>query len=162
MNPAQFASWDKRFFPSYTPKEMLELGVFEGKYLNAIRHKYPIGWFTNAKLSNRPNPSLNLYGVKSRLSLSHWKEKGWITNHDPLGWFEWYCNYYMGRRCPDDDRQIKRWIGVVARHGAQVTQASKNGRLKQKQALLQWAWNWEDSINSMATKYKNLEHLANS
>ena len=162
MNSIQFASWDKRFFPSYTPKEMLELGVFEGKYLNAIRHKYPLDWFANAKLSNRPNPSLNHYGVKSRLSLSHWKEKGWITKYDPLGWFEWYCNYYTGRRCPDDDRQIKRWIGVVTRHGAQVTQVSKNGRLKQKQALLQWAWNWEDSINSVTTKYKNLEHLANS
>ena len=162
MNQTQIASWDKRFCPSYTPKEMLEMGVFEGKYLNAIKHKYPISWFTNAKLSSKPNPSINFYGVKSRLSLSHWKENGWISEYDPLGWFEWYCNYYMGRRCPDDDRQIKRWISVVARHGAQVTQASKNGGLKQKQALLQWAWNWEDSPNSMMIRQQNLERIFRS
>lgn len=29
--------WDSRFAPSYTPMEMIELGIFEGIYVNAIK-----------------------------------------------------------------------------------------------------------------------------
>jgi hypothetical protein len=157
--------WSEDFYPSYTPKEMLEMGVFEGKYLNAIRKEFPADWFTKAKLAkDKADESLNYYGVKSRKSLSHWKEKGWIHKQDPLGWFQWYCRYYMGRRTPDDARQIKRWKSFVSRHRAQVISAcplgsGKECRPRQKQGLLQWAWDWKQDPSSSSIKNKNIERL---
>ncbi len=131
------------FKPFYTPQQMLELGVFEGKYLNSCRDEYPVEWFVNAKLSDTPNEKLNHFGLKSRLPTSWWHEKGLINPQDPRGWFEWYCRFWMGRRSDDDARQIKRWK-MIARHSAQV---KKNGggdpskRARQRQTLLQWSWN---------------------
>ena len=53
--------------------------------------------------------SVNRFGVKCGGSLAMWESKGWISEQDPYGWFEWYCHFYSGRRSTDDDRQISRW-----------------------------------------------------
>jgi hypothetical protein len=131
------------FAPHFTPKEMLELGVFEGKYCNDCRDELPKSWFAKAKISDVADPSLNYFGVKSRQPLSVWREKGWIYGPDPRGWFQWYCRYYLGRRIPDvDAKQIKRWR-AFARHAAQVRANCDPGdwtcRPRQRQGLLQWA-----------------------
>jgi len=131
------------FRPHLTPSQMLEMGCFEGKYLNDCRDEFPADWFENAKLSDTPRPELNYFGVKSRQPLSHWREKGWIIGPDPRGWFQWYCRYYLGRRLPSiDDTQIKRWKGF-ARHAGQIRANCEPGdifcRPRQRQALLQWA-----------------------
>lgn len=139
--------WDSNFYPKYSPKEMLDLGVFGGTYLNSIRSKYPKEWFTGNKVlnvGNKPNYSLNLYKVKSGLSLNEWKENDWILT-DKLGWFEWYCNYYLGRRLPEDDMQIKRWRSFCSRFSSNIQGYNKNTNNDTiKQALLQWSYHWED------------------
>lgn len=132
------------FEPHFTPKEMLELGVFEGKYCNDCRSELPEDWFVKAKISEVADPSLNFFGVKSRQPLSVWRDKGWIIGPDPRGWFQWYYRYYLGRRLPDiDAKQIKRWR-AFRRHAAQVRANCLPGDLgcrpRQRQALLQWSY----------------------
>ncbi|MGO1120711.1 hypothetical protein ACTL6U_18530 [Rhodovibrionaceae bacterium A322] len=131
------------FTPCFSPREMLALGVFEGKYLNDCQAEFPADWFDKAKLSDRPDPALNHFGIKSRKPLSYWKEKGWIYGPDPRGWFQWYCRYYQGRRLPDvDDIQVKRWRAFT-RHAGQIRANCEPGdvfcRPRQRQGLLQWS-----------------------
>lgn len=132
------------FKPDLTPKEMLALGVFGGKYMTDCGKEFPKSWFKKAKLSpEKMDCSKNFFGVCSGQPLSVWRDKGWIHEDDPRGWFQWYCRYYMGRRHPDDDRQIKRWK-AFRRHLAQVAHNCRAGdiscRPKQRQALLHWAY----------------------
>lgn len=140
------SNFDFEFKPELTPKQMLEFGVFEGHYLNDCRKEFPDDWFINAKLSmNKPDIECNLFRVKSRQSLSVWKNKGWIIEPDIRGWFQWYCRYYMGRRIEKIDKiQIKRWK-AFKRHKIQIEKNCMmmdfDCRKKQRQALLQWAYN---------------------
>ncbi|MDQ3198190.1 MAG: hypothetical protein M3Q46_03205 [Verrucomicrobiota bacterium] len=132
------------FKPELTPKQMLRLGVFGGRYMTDCRAEFPSDWFARAKLCpERHDPKLNFFGVNASQPLSIWQEKGWIGEEDPRGWFQWYCRYYLGRRGPDDQRQIKRWR-AVRRHLAQLRKNCRRGDLecrpKQRQALLHWAY----------------------
>jgi hypothetical protein len=132
------------FRPQLTPREMLKLGVFGGKYLTDCRAEYPGSWFADARLCHAfHDPALNFFGVNASQPLDTWRKKGWIYHEDPRGWFQWYCRYYMGRRCPDDERQIRRWR-AIRRHVAQLRSACWSGDLgcrpRQRQALLHWAY----------------------
>ncbi len=132
------------FNPELSPREMLELGVFGGKYMTDCAKEFPAAWFRRAKLcSERYDPKLNFFGVKASQLLLVWRRKGWIDHEDPRGWFQWYCRYYMGRRCVDDPRQIKRWQ-AMSRHIAQIRKNCPRGdaecRPRQRQALLHWAY----------------------
>lgn len=130
------------FKPHFTPKEMLQMGIFEGKYLNSCRDEYPPDWFEGAPMSDTPDEKLNYFKLKTRLPLSWWLEKNLIYPEDPRGWFEWYCRFWMGRRIADDARQIKRWK-QIARHSGQVKKHGKGDpavRARQRQTLLQWSW----------------------
>jgi hypothetical protein len=108
-------NFDPEFKPELSPKEMLELGVFCGKYMTDCRKEFPASWYNKAKLSPEGRDcSLNYFGLDASQSLSEWRKNGWIHPDDPRGWFQWYCRYYMGRRMPEEDqRQIKRWKGIV-------------------------------------------------
>jgi hypothetical protein len=133
------------FKPELTPKEMLRLGVFGGKYMTDTREEFPRDWFAGAKLSPlRRDRSLNFFGVDASQPLSVWRKKGWIHPGDPRGWFQWYCRYYLGRRTADEDRrQIERWK-AMRRHIRQVERNCESGdifcRPRQRQALLHWAY----------------------
>ncbi len=143
-------NFDPEFKPELTPAQMLKYGVFEGKYLNDCTGEFPLEWYKNAlnKLSpQKADSQKNYFKIKSRQPLKVWKQKGWILPEDPdvRGWFQWYCRYYIGRRDPIlDQRQIKRWK-AFKRHLGQIkkncTPKDLSCRPKQRQALLQWAYN---------------------
>ncbi|MBD3366325.1 hypothetical protein GF360_03235 [candidate division WWE3 bacterium] len=138
-------NFNPEFKPDLTPKEMLELGVFCGKYMTDCKAEFPKSWFKNAKLSPKKRDcSLNFFEVDASQPLNVWQDKGWIYEEDPRGWFQWYCRYYRGRRLPEEDlRQIKRWK-AMKRHIAQVEKNCSKGdlscRRRQRQALLHWAY----------------------
>ena len=136
--------FDPEFNPELTPSQLLKMGVFGGKYLTDCQQEFPADWWAEAKLSpGFRDPKLNFFGVDASKPLSYWQEKGWIHEDDPRGWFQWYCRYYMGRRHPDDERQIKRWRNMK-RHISQLKKNCVRGDLlcrpRQRQALLHWAY----------------------
>lgn len=142
-------NFDPKFKPDLTPKEMLERGVFEGKYFNDQILEFPKEWFLtalkNGKLSpEKPNPKSNFMGVRSRQSLGVWKRNGWIYGNDLRGWAEWYFRYYLGRRDPNVDRKqisrhngIKRFIGSLRK---ECKQGDMSCRPVKRQLLTNWAY----------------------
>ncbi len=91
---------------------------------------------------------LNYFKVRSGLSYEEWLAKGWIAACDPLGWFQWYCRYYTGRRCHDDARQIARWrnyrrhVGMLAHLCAKAKRDLDDPTYARaaRQGLLHWAY----------------------
>jgi len=138
-------NFSPEFKPELTPREMLELGVFGGKYMTDCRDEFPISWFRRAKLSpEKRNADLNFFKINASLSLKVWQERGWIHPADPRGWFQWYCRYYYGRRMKEEDeRQIRRWRAMLRHIGAikkNCLPGDLGCRQKQRQALLHWAY----------------------
>ena len=142
-------NFDPIFKPDLTPQEMLELGVFGGVYMRDCKKEFPKEWFIRAKFAppetNKHVAKINYFNVNASQPLGVWREKGWINEaHDPRGWFQWYCRYYMGRRIPAEDaHQIKRWK-AISRHLAQIQKNCRPGdmlcRPRQRQAVLHWAY----------------------
>lgn len=120
----------KDFKPNRSPEEILRFGSFGGTYFRPI-----ISAVTNVKYksaevlrdslkpewikgldtrkiltSSTYSTAVNKYKVKCGGSLGMWESSGWISDSDPYGWFQWYCRFYQGRRCTDDERQIGRWL----------------------------------------------------
>ena len=136
------------FNPNLSPLEVLSQGAFGGTYFRPITSQV-----TNKKYKNRYQryftpqelekynieidthltkpydtyqTQVNKYKVKCGQTLEQWENKDWITPHDPYGWFEWYCNFFKGRRIPEEDaRQIKRWHSFCGEKG-RYSQRLKN------------------------------------
>lgn len=156
------------FKPNLSPKEMFQLGSFGGTYWRPIyssvtnrkyknvHHKYPKDWWEGIPEENLSSSEYditkNKYGVEVGTSLEFWEGKGWITEYNPYGWVHWYCDYYIGKRGPDDERQIKRWAALAGKRGRfsrfLVTQIiNKNGKWndesispKIRQVLQHWGY----------------------
>ena len=122
------------FRPNLTPKEVLQMGSFGGTYYRSITsgvtgetyHKqweeFPADWFGKLNIakcisSKNYDNAINTYKVSCGGDLHMWESSGWITHIDPYGWFQWYCRFYLGRRCSDDERQIGRALGVIGPKG---------------------------------------------
>jgi len=115
------------FRPNLTPREIFKSGAFGGTYwrpihskiteknYNNIHKKYPKSWWKNIPENYLTSEwkdydkNINKYGVKVGTTLEFWEEKNWISEYHPYGWVMWYCDFYRGKRCPDDIRQINRW-----------------------------------------------------
>lgn len=116
------------FRPNLSPQQIFEMGSFGGTYWRPIyskvtkkkyknQHlKYPKSWWKNVSEDclilpwKNYDKSINKYGVKVGTTLEFWESKKWITKYHPYGWVQWYCDFVMGKRCPDDERQIDRWM----------------------------------------------------
>ena len=99
-----------------------------------------------------------------------WKNKGWIRDIDPYGCFQWYCRYHLGRcissdankvnavnranQVSEDERQIKRWNGIINRFksilvkmikgkGAKFDNYSISSKIRQ--ILLHWGYELVES-----------------
>ena len=134
MSPSQIHFKDyPNFKPNLTPRQMFDMGSFGGTYwrpiysditkkkLKNVHKKYGqlFKGIPEEKLSQKNyDKHINKYGVKVGTTLEFWEDKGWITKTDPYGWVEWYCNFYNGRRIPDEDvRQIRRWSRLTGANG---------------------------------------------
>lgn len=135
------------FKPNISPKEMFKLGSFGGTYwrpikssilgknLKNIHKKYKWEGIPENHLSQSTyDKKINKYGVKVGTTLEFWEGKGWIKKRHPYGWVHWYCDFFSGKRCPDDERQVKRWKGLAGHRGRfmrfLVTQILKKGTKK--------------------------------
>ena len=119
------------FRPNLSPREIFQLGSFGGTYWRPIRSKvtnknyknmhkkYPASWWKGIPENHLSRSfkdydiKLNKYGVKVGTTLEFWEDKNWISEYNPYGWMHWYCDFFNGRRCPDDERQIKRWLNTA-------------------------------------------------
>lgn len=152
------------FTPNLTPKEIFAQGAFGGTYWRPIystvtkknyknpHREFPKSWWKGLSeeelTSEVCDKEINKYKVKSGTSLRYWESKGWIHKQDPYGWVQWYCRFYQGRRTDDDERQIKRWIGIQNRFKKRLINMinKKKARCNDmsisptiRQLLLQWA-----------------------
>jgi len=123
------------FKPNLTPSEIFQLGSFGGTYWRPIysaitkkkyknvHKKYPKSWWKGLPDNwltlpyDEYDKSINKYNVKVGTTLEFWEKSGWITQYNPYGWIQWYCDFYLGRRTPDDKRQIARWLGICGENG---------------------------------------------
>jgi hypothetical protein len=126
------------FRPNLSPKEIFHLGSFGGTYWRPIKssitgkkyknmHKnYPNDWWDGLITKNTNkltlswsnyDKSINNYGVKVGQTLEEWEHNKWITCYHPYGWVHWYCDFFLGKRGTDDQRQIERWMGIASNNG---------------------------------------------
>jgi len=123
------------FTPNLTPRDIFKLGSFGGTYwrpiyssitnrnYNNVHKNYPNKWWKRIPENWLITPweyydkNINRYGVKVGTTLEYWENMNWITKYNPYGWVHWYCDFYQGKRTPDDARQINRWLGVAGPKG---------------------------------------------
>lgn len=123
------------FTPNKSPEEMIREGCFGGSYWRPLRSRrlgilveddwkeLPEQWIDGLDVYRfLTNPEydadVNKYKVACGQSIEEWEASGWIMHqYDVRGWFQWYCRFFQGRRCPDDDRQVSRWRKCVGPTG---------------------------------------------
>lgn len=125
----------RSFQPNKSPEEMIREGSFGGSYWRPLKSRrlgiviegdwkeLPQKWIEGLDIGKYlTNPEydadINKYKVACGQSIEEWEASGWIMHqYDVRGWFQWYCRFFQGRRCPDDDRQVSRWRKCVGPTG---------------------------------------------
>ncbi|KAI6090306.1 hypothetical protein F4821DRAFT_229025 [Hypoxylon rubiginosum] len=123
------------FTPNKSPEDIIREGSFGGSYWRPLYssrlrttvsedwRELPASWTSGLDVSKYLtneiyNPEINKYGVACGQSIEEWELAGWIAHeYDVRGWFQWYCRFWLGRRCADDDRQVGRWKKCVGETG---------------------------------------------
>ena len=123
------------FTPNKSPEEMLREGCFGGSYFRSLYSRrlattieedyreLPASWYSGLDVerfltSPSYDPEINKYKVKCGQSIEEWEAAGWMDHRfDVRGWFQWYCRFFMGRRCEDDERQVSRWKKCAGQTG---------------------------------------------
>ncbi|TVY83131.1 hypothetical protein LSUE1_G006087 [Lachnellula suecica] len=123
------------FRPNKSPSEMLHEGCFGGSYFRPLHSQklrttisddyleLPASWTQDLDIeryltSPIYDPDANKFKVACGQSIEQWEAAGWIEHRfDVRGWFQWYCRFFMGRRCDDDERQVSRWSKCVGPTG---------------------------------------------
>lgn len=131
------------FQPDFSPATMLRLGIHCGWYFRGnieLIADLPPGWFDKARWSEHPDCTLNYTGVRAHRSFGEDAELE-ENEHDPLGWFQWYCRFTAGRRLGNYDKlQIARWASARHRlHNKLGSASHPNDMLSRRQELLEWA-----------------------
>lgn len=123
------------FTPNKTPAEVMREGAFGGSYFRPLYSKrlrttisgdhaeLPADWTAGLDISRyltarEYDADANKFKVACGQSIEEWEAAGWIDHRfDVRGWFQWYCRFYQGRRCEDDERQVGRWRRCVGETG---------------------------------------------
>ncbi|KAI8626104.1 hypothetical protein F5Y19DRAFT_232845 [Xylariaceae sp. FL1651] len=123
------------FTPNKSPEAIIREGSFGGSYWRPLYSRrlgttisedwreLPGSWISGLSVeryltSKTYDPEINKYGVACGQSIEEWEAAGWIAHqYDVRGWFQWYCRFWLGRRCDDDERQISRWRKCVGETG---------------------------------------------
>lgn len=150
------------FTPNLTPREIFKRGSFGGTYWRPIysrvtkkkyknvHKRYPKSWWKDIPNEHMTlawddyDKSVNKYKVKVGTTLEFWEDSKWIDKKHPYGWVQWYCDFYRGKRSYDDERQIKRWLGIAGPNGRfnkMLLNMIKKGKdsPKIRQTLQHWA-----------------------
>lgn len=125
----------ENFTPNKSPEEMIREGAFGGSYFRPLKSR-KLGivvqddwkeldqdWVRGLDVeryltSPVYDADVNKFKVACGQSIEEWEAAGWIVHEfDVRGWFQWYCRFWMGRRCEDDDRQVGRWAKCVGPRG---------------------------------------------
>lgn len=140
------------FTPDYDPDRMAKMGVFGDAYwgdaagaerLAMLELKlYPFAptatrgdkFYSNHRGSQCQR--INYHGRPASLTRVWWLDRSLIYAFDPLGWYEWYWWYMLGRRIHAYDAwQISRWLRFKERHVNMYLRQPYPGHA---QALLHW------------------------
>ena len=138
--------------PNKTPIEIIEEGAIGGTYFRDIYSIVNGKWYRNSwkefnslKNIDPKYYSSNFYDVKiNKYGVKCGSYEGWINSIDPYGWFQWYCRYYLGRRCSDDGSRFKGiLVKTIKNKGAKFDDYSISPKIRQ--ILLHWGYELVES-----------------